>query len=116
MTYRNLGSHAHIKTAPALLEDLSSKLSACPSDYYVIASQPGVHSSDFAARKSAPRLGAKMTGQDRAIQSTVMVNEVAGVLEPKQIQGVLERECGAQTTVIDGSCEMLLVGIGGAYG
>ncbi|GES63054.1 BIG1-domain-containing protein [Aspergillus terreus] len=102
-TSENLGSHAHIKTAPALLEELSSKLSACPSDYYVIASQPGVHSSDFAARKSAPRLGAKMTGQDRAIQSTVMVNEVAGVLESKQIQGVLERECGAQTTVIDGS-------------
>ncbi|KAL4893358.1 BIG/ATPase V1 complex, subunit S1 [Aspergillus ambiguus] len=98
-----LANSAHIKTSPALLDDLSSKLSACPSDYYVIASQPGVHSSDFTTRKSAPRLGAKMTGQDKAIRSTVMVNEVAGVLESKRIQDVLERECGAQSTVVDGS-------------
>ncbi|KAL5340542.1 BIG/ATPase V1 complex, subunit S1 [Aspergillus crustosus] len=94
---------AQLKSATTLLDELSTKLSACPSDYYVIASQPGVHSTDFTTQRSAPRLGAKMTGQDKAIQSTVIVDEVAGILEVKQIQSILERDCGAQTTVIDAS-------------
>ncbi|PWY69555.1 BIG1-domain-containing protein [Aspergillus heteromorphus CBS 117.55] len=94
---------ARHKSATSLLDELSSGLSRCPSDYYVIASQPGVHSTDFAARKSAPRLGAKMTGKDRAIRSKIVVNEVVGLLETKQVQALLEKQCGAETTVIDGA-------------
>ncbi|KKK17589.1 hypothetical protein P175DRAFT_0502656 [Aspergillus ochraceoroseus IBT 24754] len=94
---------AQLKSVTSLLDDLSTKFNACPSDYYVIASQPGVHSTDFATRKAAPRLAAKMTGQDKSIQSTMVVNEVAGVLEVKQLQQILEKECGVQSTVIDAS-------------
>ncbi|GFG01822.1 protein big1 [Aspergillus udagawae] len=98
-----LATSSNIKAATGVLEDLSSQLSTCPSDYYVIASQPGVHSTDFATRKSAPRLGAKLTGKDKAIRSSMIVKEVAGVLEAKQIQSIIEKECGAQSTLIDAS-------------
>ncbi|KAL4974189.1 BIG/ATPase V1 complex, subunit S1 [Aspergillus desertorum] len=98
-----LSTPAQLKSATTLLDELSTKLSACPSDYYVIASQPGVHSTDFATGKSTPRLGAKMTGEDEAIRSTMIVNEVSGVLETKQVQDILETQCDAQTTVIDAS-------------
>lgn len=66
-----------------------------------------MHSSDFATRKSAPRLGAKMLGKDKAIRSKMSVNEVAGLLEVKQLKDLLQEKCQAQTTVIDGSCELL---------
>ncbi|KAL4930712.1 Ac45/VOA1 transmembrane domain-containing protein [Aspergillus undulatus] len=98
-----LSAPAQLKSATHLLNDLSTALSTCPSDYYVIASQPGVHNIDFVTGKSAPRLGAKMTGEDETIRSTMAVNEVAGVLEAKQIQKFLETECGAETTIIDAS-------------
>ncbi|KAL4997225.1 BIG/ATPase V1 complex, subunit S1 [Aspergillus recurvatus] len=98
-----LSTPAQLKSATTLLDELSTKLGACPSDYYVIASQPGVHSADFATGKSAPRLGAKMTGKDEEIRSTIIVNEVAGVLETKKVQDILETQCDAQTTVIDAS-------------
>ncbi|PWY77205.1 BIG1-domain-containing protein [Aspergillus sclerotioniger CBS 115572] len=98
-----LSTSAQLKTAPSILEDLSTGLNGCPSDYYVIASQPGVHSTDFATRKSAPHLGAKMTGKDKSIRSKMIVNEVEGVLEAKYIQELLEKECGAESTVIDAS-------------
>ncbi|KAL3463150.1 BIG/ATPase V1 complex, subunit S1 [Aspergillus heterothallicus] len=98
-----LSTSAQLKSATTLLDDLSTKLNTCPSDYYVIASQPGVHATDFSARESAPRLGAKLKGQDEAIRSTIIVNEVAGILEAKQVRSILESECGAQTTVIDAS-------------
>ncbi|KAL2787733.1 BIG/ATPase V1 complex, subunit S1 [Aspergillus keveii] len=98
-----LSASAQLKSATSLLDDLSTTLSTCPSDYYVIASQPGVHATDFSARTSAPRLAAKLTGQDEAIRSATIINEVAGVLETKQIRDILESGCGAQTMVIDAS-------------
>jgi hypothetical protein len=101
---RLLSASAQLKSATSLLDDLSTTLSTCPSDYYVIASQPGVHATDFSARASAPRLAAKLTGQDEAIRSATIINEVAGVLETKQIRNILESGCGAQTMVIDASC------------
>ncbi|GLA27630.1 hypothetical protein AnigIFM63604_000421 [Aspergillus niger] len=96
---------AQLRTAPAILEDLSTGLSGCPSDYYVIASQPGVHSTDFATRQSAPRLGAKMTGKDKNIRTKMIVNEVVGEIEAKDVQKLLEKECGAESTVIDASSD-----------
>jgi uncharacterized protein YerC len=51
-----------------------------------------------------------MTGKDKTIRSTMTINEVVGVLEAKQIQSVIEKECGAQTTVIDGACKFCEVG------
>ncbi|CEN61643.1 hypothetical protein ASPCAL08295 [Aspergillus calidoustus] len=98
-----LSASAQLKSATSLLDDLSTTLSTCPTDYYVIASQPGVHATDFSARKSAPRLAAKLTGQDETIRSATIINEVAGILETKQIRSILESGCGAQTTVIDAS-------------
>jgi hypothetical protein len=91
-------------------------LNTCPSDYYVVVSQPGVHSTDFSTRKSAPRLGAKMLGKDKSIRSHMSVNEVAGLLDAKQIKNFLVDNCKAQTTAIDGSCELpswLILGMAG---
>ncbi|KAJ5683072.1 hypothetical protein N7462_006237 [Penicillium macrosclerotiorum] len=98
-----LVNSAYIQSSASLFDQLSSSLSACPSEYYVVVNQPGVHSSDFTTRKSAPRLGAKMLGKDKSIRSRMSVNEVTGLLEAKQIMSLLETNCGAQTTVIDGS-------------
>ncbi|KAJ5242410.1 uncharacterized protein N7469_000737 [Penicillium citrinum] len=98
-----LTNSAYIKTSASLLDDITSSLATCPSDYYVVVYQPGVHSSDFSTRKSAPRLGAKVMGKDKSIRSKMSVNEVAGLLDRKDIKSVLQEKCKAQTTAIDGS-------------
>ncbi|KAK4861072.1 hypothetical protein LT330_003988 [Penicillium expansum] len=98
-----LTNSAYIQTGTSLLEHLASSLSTCPSDYYVVVYQPGVHSSDFSTRKSAPRLGAKMLGKDSSIRSKMSINEVAGLVEPKEIKSLLETKCKAQTTAVDAS-------------
>ncbi|ODM17187.1 hypothetical protein SI65_07586 [Aspergillus cristatus] len=94
---------SNIALSTSLLNDLGSHLNSCPSDYYVVAYQPGVHSTDFATRKSAPRLGAKMTGKDETIRSTSSVHEVSGVVDAKEVQNMIGNACGAETTVIDAS-------------
>ncbi|KAJ5120408.1 uncharacterized protein N7515_009796 [Penicillium bovifimosum] len=98
-----LTNSAYIQTGAKLLENLSSSLSTCPSDYYVVVYQPGVHSSDFATRKSAPRLGAKMLGKDRTIRSKMSVNEVTGLVEPKEFKNLLVEKCKAQITAVNAS-------------
>lgn len=98
---------SNIALATSLLDDISSNLKSCPSDYYVIASQPGVHSTDFATRKSAPRLGAKMTGKDKAIRSKASVHQVSGVMDAKEVQNIIGNACGAEATVIDASSECM---------
>lgn len=67
-----------------------------------------MHSTDFATRESAPRLGAKMTGKDEAIRSTSSVHEVSGVVDAKEVQDMIGNVCGAETTVIDASSEWLI--------
>lgn len=96
---------AYIKSGASVYDEVSSALSTCPSDYYFVVSQPGVHSSDFSTRKSAPRLGAKLMGKDKSIHSKMTVNEVAGLVDGKQIKTLLVDQCKAQTTAIDGSSE-----------
>lgn len=104
---RVLTNSAYIQTGTSLLENLSSSLSTCPSDYYVVVYQPGVHSSDFSTRKSAPRLGAKMLGKDSSIRSKMSINEVAGLVQPNDVKSILEEKCKAQTTAVDASCKLL---------
>lgn len=103
---RVLVNSAYIRSATSVLDDISSSLNTCPSDYYVVVHQPGVHSTDFESRKSAPRLGAKVLGKDKSIRSKMSINEVTGLLEPKQIQRFLEDKCRALTTTIDGSSKL----------
>ncbi|GAD94065.1 conserved hypothetical protein [Paecilomyces variotii No. 5] len=102
---RLLGSSAQLKTASSLSAEIASALSTCPSDYYVIASQPGVHVSDFSKPKSAPRLYEKLSGKDSAIKSSFSVSEVSGELDAQYVQDLLEKKCGAQTTHVDASSE-----------
>ncbi|KAJ5902302.1 BIG/ATPase V1 complex subunit S1 [Penicillium taxi] len=98
-----LANSAYIKSGASVLEEVSSSLSSCPSDYYVVVSQPGVHSSDFSTRKSAPRLGTKMLGKDKSIRSKMSVTEVSGLVDDRQIKRLLEDKCKAQTTSINGA-------------
>ncbi|KAL1968510.1 hypothetical protein VTN77DRAFT_1720 [Rasamsonia byssochlamydoides] len=96
-------SSSHLKSATSLFGDVWSKLKTCPSDYYIIASQPGVHATDYSSRKSAPRLREKATGKDKAIRSNFTVTEVVGILDAASIRDGLKDECGAHVTAIDAS-------------
>lgn len=93
---------SNVVSATSLLSDVWSSLKTCPSDYYIIATQPGVHATDYSTQKATPRLREKVLGNDKAIRSNITVTEVVGLLDPTFIRNGLEQECGAQVTKIDG--------------
>ena len=95
-------SSANVLSANSLLSDVWNSLKTCPSDYYIIATQPGVHAADYSTQKATPRLREKVLGKDKTIRSNITVTEVVGLFDPTSIRNGLEEECGAQVTTIDG--------------
>jgi hypothetical protein len=78
-------------------------LKDCSSDTYIIVHQPGVSSSDYADRLSAPRLASYMSSfADKHIQTLMAVSEVyqkdAGSSTwPRTIARGLREQCGDAT-------------------
>lgn len=95
-------SSSHIQSATSLLNDVWSRLKTCPSDYYIIASQPGVHAADYSNQRTTPRLREKVLGTDKAIRSNITVTEVTSPVDLAFIRNGLQDECGAQITQVDG--------------
>lgn len=50
-----------------------------------------------------------MTGKDKAIRSAASVHEVSGAMDAKQVQNMIEKACGAKSTVVDASSECLFL-------
>lgn len=104
MLCRVLSSTSQIRSASSLNDDLGSSLSSCPSDFYVLISQPGVHAVDYSKRASSPLLREKVLGNEESTGSSFVVNEVLGEVDATRLQDTLEKKCGAQTTELDASC------------
>lgn len=95
-------SSSQVRSADALLDDVLARVKTCPSDYYVLVSQPGVHASDYSDRKATPWLRGKAAGADKSILSNLTVTEVSGVLDSAAIRKAL-KDCGTQVTEVDAS-------------
>jgi hypothetical protein len=93
-----------IQSAAPLTDDILSKVLTCPSDFYVLISQLGVHAVDYSKSRSAPRLRERVLRKDKAVQSSFTVSEVVGEVDITYIQSLLESRCGAETTTVDASC------------
>lgn len=96
-----------LKSATSILDSVTNNLLTCPSDFYIIATQPGVHVLDYSASKSAPRLRDRVLKKDNAIKSSFMVSEVVGEFDVSYLQSTLESKCGAKTVKVDGACTSL---------
>jgi len=100
---RLLASSSEIQSADSLTSDISSQLSSCPSDFYLLVSQPGVHITDYASKRSTPKLRQQMQGKNKRVRSSFIVREVVGEVDVRKIQAVLEERCNAVMTEIDAS-------------
>ncbi|EAS28815.3 uncharacterized protein CIMG_07561 [Coccidioides immitis RS] len=96
-------SSRQILSANTVRDDVHRKLLSCPSDYYIIVSQPGVHFLDYASRKSSPRLREKVLKKDSAVKSSLAVSEVVGDIDIGDLVSKLESRCGADSTVLNGA-------------
>ncbi|KAI9818203.1 MAG: hypothetical protein M1827_000828 [Pycnora praestabilis] len=96
-------SISQLQTASSLTQDIQSSLFECPSDTYIIASQPGVNAADFASRLAAPHLRRRISKEDSDVKSSFSVAEVVGDFGTEELQMMLEQRCRAGVTSVDAS-------------
>lgn len=78
-----------------------AELQKCPSDTYVIVSQPGVNAADFYNRHSAPHMRRMISGDNKEIRSSMAVTDVIGTLDPTEYKQVAQDTCGGRLLKID---------------
>ncbi|MCJ1414700.1 hypothetical protein MMC32_001027 [Xylographa parallela] len=98
-----LASSPHIATAASLSTTLNLELKKCPSDIYIIVSQPGAATADYKSQHSTPYLRRCVSGEDKHIRSSFTVPEVLGEIDTTALSNTLEQQCGAGTLNIDAS-------------
>lgn len=100
---RLLTSSPQIASASSAQDTITSQLSKCPSDTYIVVTQPGVHAEDYSDRYAAPHLRRKVSGEDDRIRSTMSVTDVLGQVNTEEIAGIVGDRCGAASLRIDAS-------------
>ena len=73
----------------------------CSSDVHFIISQPGISAYDFAGPDAAPFLRQVMTREDKHIEASLIIPEVVGPVDGKEIARYIESQCHAKRQTWD---------------
>lgn len=104
--HRVLFSSPQIVKSASLSKSINEALQKCPSDTYVIVSQPAVNAADYHDPEAAPRLGRNIRGENKNIRSSMTVSDVLGALDVESVSRHLQEKCGAEVVRIDASSKL----------
>lgn len=102
-SHRVLFSSPQIIKSASLSTSINEVFEKCPSDTYVIVSQPAVNAADYHDPEAAPRLRRNIGGENKNIQSSMTVPDVLGALDAESVSRQLQEKCGAEAVRIDAS-------------
>jgi len=95
--------HTQLTTSSSLDSRIYESLASCPSDTYIIVSQPEVSAKDYSGKLAAPHLRQWLNKTEKQISSTLAIPEVAGDLDAHSISQRLEQACKAEVLRVDAS-------------
>lgn len=101
--HRVLFSSPQIVKPASLRTSINKAFQKCPSDTYVIVSQPAVNAADYHDPEAAPRLRRNIGGENKNIRSSMTVSDVLGALDAESVSRQLQEQCGAEVVRIDAS-------------
>ncbi|KIW96605.1 uncharacterized protein Z519_01996 [Cladophialophora bantiana CBS 173.52] len=104
-----LATTSQVQSAPLLTSDVALTLSSCPSDYYILVSQPGVSATDYSnSKRSTPFLAKSLSpfqSKGSPVRSSLTVPDVFGRLDSSAWIDALTTKCGVLVTSVDASEE-----------
>ena len=95
----------HIVDATSLSRSIESQLGSCPSDTYVLVSQPGATTLDYRNGVSMPQMRAKFLGREGKKGSSRAVENVVGNIDIESLSRLLQQKCNAGVTRVDASSQ-----------
>lgn len=95
---------SQLATSESITSSVSLALSQCPSNLYIIISQPGVTASDF-SRKTTPSLHRYISPEagTSPLRSSTSVKDVVGEIDTQKWRDMLEADCTKWSVDIDAS-------------
>jgi hypothetical protein len=81
-------------------------LSSCPSDAYIIVTQPAVSARDFGSRSAAPHLRNALNGTDGPLKTSIVVPEVYGLVDALSVISLLGEKCGTRLVSADAASKI----------
>ncbi|RMZ92626.1 hypothetical protein DV736_g131, partial [Chaetothyriales sp. CBS 134916] len=97
-----LNGATKISPAAAITSEISQSLSSCPSDYYILVSQPGVTADDYRSRRTSSSLWQRLaTKPDSNIRSRLSIPEVIGTVNIKSVAKQVAQSCHLPQLDID---------------
>ncbi|KAK8137639.1 hypothetical protein PG984_003132 [Apiospora sp. TS-2023a] len=96
---------AQIQSSASVTKLATDILSSCPTDRYLLVTQPNLHAAHLRSSKSAPRL--QHTLKSAQVASRVSVAEVAGALDTKALSKLIKESCGKKASVDEVTLEAI---------
>ncbi|KAL1616328.1 hypothetical protein UCDDS831_g06811 [Diplodia seriata] len=102
-------ANKNIISSAAAARSVEQLLAGCPSESYIVVSQPGVSPTDFENKWSAPWLRSKFHNPDAPI-TTGSINEVVGGIDAEDVVKYVESQCKATRMNVDASNDYISLG------
>ncbi|RMD44262.1 hypothetical protein DV735_g801, partial [Chaetothyriales sp. CBS 134920] len=108
-----LNGATKISTAEAVQSEISQSLSRCPSDYYILVSQPGVTTDDYRTRRTSSSLSQLVVGKtgggdsNSDIRSSLSISEVIGTIDVSALANEVVQACNIAQFDIDATAGLI---------
>lgn len=90
----------NVISAQSLQESVEQQLKGCPSNTYVVVSQPGISTNDLTVSKSTPHLRRRLSGKDDNVKSIFAAKNVVGDVDGMALVASITRECHTKSTLL----------------
>ncbi|PNY18308.1 Protein big1 [Tolypocladium capitatum] len=98
--FRDAYNHNQIQTSAEVLRHTKDILATCPTDRYLVVTQPGVHAADLRGADGCSMPHLCRAVQDRRVQSRYTVSEVVGDVANFGIAKHIRTACAEKKKVV----------------
>ncbi|KAG9639575.1 BIG1-domain-containing protein, partial [Aureobasidium melanogenum] len=93
-------ANVNVISAQSLQESVEHQIKGCPSNTYVVVSQPGISTNDLTVSKSTPHLRRRLSGKDDNVKSIFAARNVVGDVDGMALVASITRECHTKSTLL----------------
>ncbi|KAI4716874.1 BIG1-domain-containing protein [Aureobasidium sp. EXF-10727] len=93
-------ANVNVISAQSLQESIEHQIKGCPSNTYVVVSQPGVDTNDLTLSKSTPHLRRRLEAKNDKVKSVFAAKNVVGHVDARALVASINRECNTASTLL----------------
>jgi len=90
----------NVISAQTLQQSVEHQIKGCPSDKWLLVSQPGLTTDDLTVSKSTPHLRRRLAGKDNNVKSVYAAKNVVGHVDARAMVTSINRECSTSSTLL----------------